>query len=259
MPATRYRTPAALPDGAVLVVGAGPSGQQVALELRASGREVAIAAGRHARMPRRYRGRDAFAWLHAVGQLDVRPDEVRDLVAARQAPGFPLTGARGGESLGLDRLAAAGVVVCGRLSGFAGRHALFADGLAANVAEAEARLRRALASIDRFVEQNGIEAAPADPPPPVPIRSGPASLDLDGYGAIVWATGFRREYPWLHVPVLDAHGEIIQRDGTTPVSGLHTLGLRFQRTRASHLLGGVGADALALAGHLTGSAMARAA
>ena len=123
--ASRYRRPDQLPEGGVLVVGAGPTGQQLADELRRSGRHVVLAVGRHARMPRTYRGRDVFAWLHDAGQLDVHADEVPNLAAARRAPSFPVSGAAGGSSLGLDRLAGLGVVVTGRLTGFTGRQALF--------------------------------------------------------------------------------------------------------------------------------------
>src|SRR5262249_27775994 len=127
--AARYRRPDALPAGGVLVVGAGPTGQQLAAELARAGRRVVLAVGRHVRMPRRYRGRDVFAWLHATGLLDVRADEVPDLDAARRAPSFPLSGAPSGEALGLDALARFGVTVAGRLEGFSARHARFAPDL----------------------------------------------------------------------------------------------------------------------------------
>jgi putative flavoprotein involved in K+ transport len=248
LPATRYRRPEALPRGGVLVVGAGPSGQQIAAELAGSGRPVVLAAGRHARMPRRYRGRDVFAWLQAVGQLDVHADDVRDLAAARRAPSFPVSGARGGHSLGLDRVAGQGAVVTGRLLGFAGSHALFASDLPRHVTEAEARMRRALAKIDAHIERCGVEAGPADPPPAVALGPGPASLDLRaGIGSVIWATGYRRAYPWLRVPVLDRSGELAHREGVTAAPGLFALGLRFQRTRRSHFIGGVGDDAARIA------------
>src|SRR6185436_10230783 len=137
--ATGYRRPARLPEGGVLVVGAGPSGQQIAAELRRAGRDVILSAGRHARMPRTYRGRDVFAWMHATGQLDDHVDHVRDLAAARRAPSVPVSGSAGGESLGLDRLAELGVSVTGRLEGFAGGRALFADTLLSDIADAERR------------------------------------------------------------------------------------------------------------------------
>jgi putative flavoprotein involved in K+ transport len=243
-----YRRPDALAPGGVLVVGAGPSGQQLAAELRRAGRDVTLAVGRHARMPRRYRGRDVFAWLEEVGQLDVRADAVRDLAAARRSPSFPVSGARGGETLGLDRLAELGVVVTGRLEGFSGTRARFAGDLPERVREADERFARALAKIDSHIGDGPGTPAPAPAPAPLRLGRGPAELDLAaGYGSILWCTGYRRAYPWLEVPVLDAAGELRHREGVTPAPGLFALGLRFQRTRKSHFLGGVGEDAAHIA------------
>jgi putative flavoprotein involved in K+ transport len=246
--ATGYRRPARLPEGGVLVVGAGPSGQQIAAELRRAGRDVVLAAGRHARMPRAYRGRDVFAWLHATGQLDDHVYHVPDLAAARRAPSFPVSGANGGESLGLDRLAALGVAVTGRLEGFAGDHAVFADSLPRDVADADRRLRRSLALFDAYISLARVDAPAADPPPSIAIGAGLRRLDLRGrVSTVLWATGYRRTYPWLDEPVLDANGELVHREGVTAVPGLFALGLRFQRTRSSHFLGGVGDDAARIA------------
>jgi putative flavoprotein involved in K+ transport len=249
LPVTRYRRPEALPGGPVLVVGSGPSGQQIAAELRRAGRDVALAVGRHTRVPRSYRGRDVFAWLHDLGQLTTHVDDLPDPAAARKAPSFPVSGARGGESLGLDRLAELGVTICGRFERFDGVHAVFAGDLPHQVSEADRRMRRTLAQIDAHIERTGTAAAPADPLPPVTLGRGPERL---APRTVVWATGFRRSYPWLHVPVLDAAGEIVQHEGVTPSPGLYTLGLRLQRTRGSHLLGGVGADAARLAETIAG-------
>jgi putative flavoprotein involved in K+ transport len=246
--AVGYRRPEQLPDGGVLVVGAGPSGQQIAAELRRAGRDVVLAVGRHARMPRTYRGRDVFAWLHDVGLLDVHADDVPDLTAARRAPSFPVSGSAGGESLGLDRLAGLGVVITGRLEGFDDRHARFASDLAHELRNADRRLRRALAQIDTHIERTGAAAEPAEVPPPVSVGPGPTRLDLGaGIGTVLWATGYGRSYPWLEVPVLDPAGELVHREGVTAAPGLFALGLRFQRTRKSHLLGGVGEDATLIA------------
>ena len=243
-----YRRPASLPDGGVLVVGSGPSGQQIAAELRRAGRHVVLAVGRHTRMPRAYRGRDIFAWLAATGRLDDHVDDVANLVAARRAPSFPVSGAAGGESLGLDRLAALGVVVTGRLAGFTGHHAVFEPDLQRQSHDADRRLRRTLAGIDAFIERADVAAAPADHPPPSSLGPGPRRLDLRGrVSTILWATGYRRAYPWLDVPVLDAGGELVHREGVTAAPGLFALGLRFQRTRKSHFLGGVGDDAALIA------------
>lgn len=243
--AAGYRRPEQLPAGGVLVVGAGPSGQQLAAELRRAGRDVVLAVGRHARMPRTYRGRDIFVWLDATGQLDAHADDVRDLAAARRAPSLPVSGS--GESLGLDSLAALGVLVTGRLEGFAGRHALFASNLEHEVREADRRMGRVLAKIDAHIERTGARAEPADRPPPVALGPAPGRLDLDGVGTVLWATGYTRAYPWLEVPVLDRGGELVHREGVTPSPGLFALGLRFQRIRKSHFLGGVGEDAARIA------------
>ena len=236
-----YRRPELVPDGPVLVVGAGTSGQQLGLELRQAGRDVVLAAGRHSRAPRRYRGRDIFEWAHILGDFDRTIDEMPDVEAAKRVPLFPLSGANGGEDLGLDRLAAAGVTVTGRLTGFDGTRAVFADDLAANVAAADVRLRKLLRRIDAHPPAEGREPEPL---PDVILPAAPRTLDLRRVGAIVWATGFRRRYPWLHVPgVLDERGEIVQRRGATRVSGLYTLGLAYQYRRNSHFIGGVGRDA----------------
>jgi len=278
--AARYRRPDELPDGWVLVVGAGPSGQQIAAELRRAGREVVLAVGRHARMPRRYRGRDIFDWLLESGQLDVGAAEVPDLTAARRAPSFPVSGAgSGGESLGLDRLAELGVTVTGRLLGFAGRHALFAaEHLEREAVAADRRMRRTLDRVDAHIARGAgtRRSAPAagtrlsDPgadtrlsapgaahpgptahPAAFQLPAGPSRLDLGaGVGTILWATGYGRSYPWLEVPVLDDAGELVHCEGVTAAPGLFALGLRFQRTRRSHFLGGVGADAAFIAAEI---------
>jgi putative flavoprotein involved in K+ transport len=246
--AAGYRRPGRLPEGGVLVVGAGPSAQQIAAELRRAGRDVILAAGRHARMPRTYRGRDVFAWMHATGQLDDHVDHVRDLAAARRAPNFPLSGARGGESLGLDQLAAMGVAVTGRLEGFAGDHARFGDTLQRDAADADRRLLRSLALFDAYISLARVDAPAPDAPPAVALGAGPRRLDLRGRVAtVLWATGYRRAYPWLGEPVLDGRGELVHHQGVTAVPGLFALGLKFQRTRRSHFLGGVGDDAAAIA------------
>jgi putative flavoprotein involved in K+ transport len=254
--ANRYRTPGGLPPGGVLVVGAGASGQQIASELGRSGRRVVIAAGRHARMVRRYRGKDFWYWMDRLGDLEQTIDEVPDPDAARHALSFGLSGRNGGENLDLGRLDALGITVTGRLEGWDGATARFSDNLAVDVADSELRLRRLLERIDDHIDRqaNGTSAVHAlEPVPAIALPDPPSSLALGGEGitTVVWATGYRRTYPWLHLPVLDSAGEIEQRYGITAIPGLYVLGLRFQRRRASHFIGGVGADAAYLAEHLT--------
>jgi putative flavoprotein involved in K+ transport len=234
----------------VLVLGAGPSGQQIAMELRRAGRPVVIAVGRHARMPRRYRGRDIWHWFDANGSLDQTLADVPRERGPFGSPSLALSGACGGEQLDLAVLAAAGVVVTGRLRGWSGRHALFAANLAASVEESEQRMRRVLAKIDRHIEASGGRGAPpSESIPPVELPHPPEMVDLAaaGISAVVWATGYRRSYPWLSVDALGEDGEIAHRRGITDVPGLYALGLRFQHRRSSHFIAGVGEDARYLA------------
>jgi putative flavoprotein involved in K+ transport len=244
LPSSGYVAPERLPDGGVLVVGNGPTGQQLALELARAGRAVTLAVGRHTRMPRRYRGRDVWRWLEELGDLDVTIDEVHDPRAARRAPSLPLSGVNGGEDLDLGVLQRVGVAVTGRLEGFSGSSALFGNRLASDVADAERRMRRLLARIDDLAA-SATDVAPAETVPGIRVPRTVRELDLHASGVrtVLWATGYRRAYPWLRVPVLDAEGEIVQHHGVTAVPGLFTLGLKFQRRRRSHFIGGVGADA----------------
>jgi putative flavoprotein involved in K+ transport len=252
--AVDYRRPDQLPSGGVLVVGAGPSGQQLAAELRRAGHDVTLAVGRHTRMPRRYRGRDVFEWLHAIGQLATHADDVPDLEGARRAPGFPVSGS--GESLGLDRLAELGVVVTGRLEGFTGRHARFGSRLEHELREADRRRRRVLAQIDAHIALTGAAAEPAGRPAPVALDRAPTRIDVAAFRTVLWATGYTRAYPWLEVPVLDRDGQLVHREGVTAARGLYALGLRFQRRRWSHLIGGVGDDAAFIARRIVSAASA---
>ena len=246
-----YRSSERLAPGGVLVVGASTTGQQIAAELLRAGRDVVLAVGRHARIPRRYRGRDVFAWFDAIGHLATTIEEMPDRRAARRAPSLPLDGRDGGTTLDLGLLADAGARLAGRVTGFAGRHVLFGDRLVDDVAEAEGRMRRLVERIDAHVD-----ALPGPPAPewiaPLHVSAGPPSLDLEaeGIGTILWATGFRRSYPWLDVRVLDAAGEIEHRRGVTPVPGLYVVGQRFLHRFDSHFIGGVGRDATFIAEHI---------
>jgi putative flavoprotein involved in K+ transport len=254
--ANRYRTPGQLPSGGVLVVGAGASGQQIASELRRSGRRVVIAAGRHARMLRRYRGKDIWHWIERLGDLEHTIDEMPDRDVARRALSFGLSGRNGGEDLDLSRLNTLGITVTGRLEGWDGATARFSDNIEIDIADSELRLHRLLDRIDDHIDTQlrGASGAPAsEPVPPIALPAPPRSVDLgaERITTVIWATGYRRTYPWLHVPVLDSTGEIEHRYGITAAPGLYVLGLRFQRRRASHFIGGVGPDAAYLAEHLT--------
>jgi putative flavoprotein involved in K+ transport len=159
-----------------------------------------------------------------------------------------LSGADGGRQLDLGSLAATGVTVTGRLRGFSGRHAIFADDLPTTAECAERRLRRVLGRIDVYIDGLSPREQPAsEHVPVVALPSGPRSVDLTRISTIIWATGYGRSYPWLSVDVLGENGEIEHRRGITPVTGLYALGLKFQHRRKSHFVGGVGGDARFLA------------
>jgi putative flavoprotein involved in K+ transport len=254
--ANTYREPSALAPGAVLVVGAAASGVQIADELARSGRSVTLAVGRHTRLPRRYRGTDIMNWLDRIGALDETTEDVRDVAASRDQPSLQLVGSEPPRDLDLSTLARRGVRICGRVADASSTRVWFADNLAHSLRSADAKLQRLLQRIDTYVSANpalGAIKAQLHPQPidPSAMRSS-AVLDLtaEGISNVIWATGFRRDYRWLHVPVLDARGELIHTRGITPAEGLYALGLRFQYTRKSSFIDGVGADADYIARHI---------
>jgi putative flavoprotein involved in K+ transport len=250
-----YRNPDQLPKGSVLVVGASASGVQLADELARAGRHVVLAAGHHTRIPRRYRGLDIFWWLEQMGTFSKTIDEMPDPERARREPSLQLVGRPDGRSLDLVTLEAAGVRLAGRLVGIDDTAVRFADDLRATTAVADARMNRVLGEIDAFIEARGLDREVLPPRRPRGLRHprGATGLDLRraGITTVIWATGFERPYSWLHVPVLDRHGEISQRRGVTSVPGLYVLGQRFQHTRHSNFIDGVRHDAAFVAHHLT--------
>jgi putative flavoprotein involved in K+ transport len=253
--ATDYRNAAQLPDGAVLVVGASASGVQLADELARAGRDVVLAVGNHSRVPRRYRGMDIWWWLDRIGTFAKTIDEVSDPARARSEGALQLIGRDDHRDVDLASLQAQGVLLAGRLAGADHRHVRFADDLAARVEAANGRLARILRDIDTHIAANGLEREVL---PPAPLRhvdlcEPTTGLDLRrrGIHAVVWATGFRRHYPWLRVPVLGRDGEIVQRRGVTPHRGLYVLGQRFQHRRDANFIDGVRHDAAYVVDHIS--------
>jgi putative flavoprotein involved in K+ transport len=248
-----YRNPGSLPDGGVLVVGASASGVQLAEEIHRSGRPVSLAVGRHVRLPRRYRGQDIMAWLERIGLLDETVGEVRDLAQARAQPSLQLVGRPDPRGLDLGVLQGMGVRLLGRATGAEGGVLHLADDLVETGAAAQRSLGRVLTRIDAVANDMGL---PAEGWPPAIDLAAPTPSRLElraaGIRSVLWATGFRRDYAWLQVPVLDAQGEVIHQGGITPAPGLYVLGLRFLRHRRSSFIDGVGADAEALGWHILG-------
>ena len=251
---SEYRNARALSPGAVLVVGASATGIQLAEEIQATGRRVTLAVGRHLRLPRRYRGRDIMSWLDAMGIFDETVDDVFDARISRGQPSLQLVGRPDVRSLSLGRLAQDGVRVLGRLIAVEHEEALFDDDLIATTAASDLKLAELLLRIDAFVATQSLpDVSPPDPfqptwPSAVHVTKRAIDLHADRIDTVVWATGFRRQYPWLRMPAaLDERGEVRQRYGITPVPGLFVLGMHFQRRRKSAFIDGVGDDAAFLA------------
>lgn len=251
---TQYRNPQQLRAGGVLVVGASATGIQLASEIARTGREVILAVGSHIRMPRHYRGRDIMRWLDEMGVLGETTDQVPDIDASRRQPSLQLIGSEAGGALDLQVLQERGVRIVGRVTGASGHRAYFSDDLADAIGHADRKMHGMLDRIDLHLSRLRLTRAfPVEPRPrSVAVPTAPRAVDLRdrGVNTVVWATGYRREYPWLHIPVLDAKGEILHRGGVTPRPGLYVLGLQFMRRRNSAFLDGVGADAADLTEHL---------
>ncbi|HMI93882.1 MAG TPA: NAD(P)-binding domain-containing protein, partial [Polyangiales bacterium] len=237
----RYRRPDQLPPGGVLIVGASAAGAQLADELQRAGRKVVLAVGRHLRVPRSYRGRDLFYWLDRMGRLSERARDVRDLAQAKRIPSYQLIGRDGGPGVDLAALQALGVQLTGRVLAADGQRVSFGGDLDASSAQADDRLERLLDRIDAFALASGLarEIEAPERPARVAIGRSPTRLQLAhaGLSNVIWATGYRRSYPWLQVPgALDAAGELLHSGGVLRVPGLFALGLRFMRRRDSHFL-----------------------
>jgi len=251
----QYRAPEQLDPGGVLIVGASATGLQLAEEIHRSGRPVTIAVGEHVRMPRVYRGRDILWWLDRVGISDERYDEVDDVVRARRLPSPQLVGTREKISLDLNHMTASGVKLFGRLMGINGRTAQFSGSLKNVCALADLKMGRMLDTIDEWVEDNA-DATSFDPPQrfePTRVDESPSlTLDLDraGIGTVLWATGFRPDYSWLDVPVLDRKGRIRHDGGVAESPGMYVIGLPVLRRRKSSFIHGVEDDARDLHEHL---------
>ena len=252
----QYRNPSQLEDAGVLVVGASASGIQIADEVRRSGRTVTIAVGEHVRVPRVYRGRDIKWWMDASGVLDQRYDEVDDLVRVRNVPSLQLAGYPDRRTIDLNALAAIGVRLVGRLVGVNDGKLQFSGSLRNMCALADLKMHRLLDTIDAWATEKGLDAevdAPHRFEATAIEDSPPLLLDLarGRVKTVIWATGFKPDYSWLQVPVLDAKGQLRHDGGVVTESpGLYVMGLPFLRRRKSSLIDGVGDDARDLSAHL---------
>jgi putative flavoprotein involved in K+ transport len=250
--AGRYRNPAQLPAGAVLVVGSGASGCQIVEDLLAAGRAVYLSVGRHRRYPRRYRGRDMFWRMERLGALDQTVEEHPE---ARERPNPLVTGVGGGHDIDLRRYRDDRVVLLGRLCGISGSRVQVADDLEATMAAGDESVAAFTRSVDAYIARSGIDAPVepvAEPSRPAPVPSLIRELDLEeaSITSVIWATGFRRDFGWIRLPVFDERGEPVHRRGVTRRAGLYFLGLPWLYSLRSSVLCGVGDDAAHLAEHI---------
>ena len=249
---TAYRNPAQLPDGGVLVVGAGSSGVQIADELLAAGRRVYLSVGPHDRPPRRYRGRDFVWWLGVLGKWDAEtPPKGAEHVT------IAVSGAHGGHTVDFRDLAARGMVLVGRTDSYEAATVRFAPDLAANLAGGDANYLSLLDEADAYVERNGLEL-PKEPEAhilgatPACVTDPLSELDLAraGVTSIIWATGFSLDYSWLQVDAFDENGRPKHRRGVSSEPGVYFLGLPWLSRRGSSFIWGVWHDAAFVADHI---------
>jgi putative flavoprotein involved in K+ transport len=247
-----YRGPDKLADGGVLVVGASATGVQLAHEIRQSGRPVTLSVGEHVRMPRTYRGHDVLWWMDATGVWSQRYDEVDDLDRARRLPSPQLVGTPERRTLDLNALTAAGVGLVGRWASVRDGEALFSGGLRNVFALADLKLERLLDTFDAWAaaHRHDVGAPERMEPTRTPARP-PWKLNLRDIRTIVWATGYRPDYSWLDVPVVDSKGHLNHDGGVvTDSPGLYALGLPVLRRRRSTFIHGIEDDAREIIDHL---------
>lgn len=253
MTAATYRHPGQLDDRGVLVVGASASGVQLADEIRCSGREVTLAVGEHVRLPRRYRGRDVFWWLDAVGVLDQRHDEIDDVVRARHVPSPQLVGAPDGRSVDLNALVDRGVRLVGRLADIRDGIFRFSGGLPNVCALADLKAGRLLTAFDEWATRSGRDdMSGPERLAPTCLPATPAlAIPVHEIGTVIWATGYRPDHSWLDLPVVDRAGRV-RHDGGVVVDapGTYLLGANLLRRRRSSYISGAAADTDELASHL---------
>jgi len=257
-----YRNAAALPNGAILVVGSGQSGVQIAEELHEAGRRVYLSVGHCGRVPRRYRGKDIFYWLwslrmrgHEFGTPLPTVDELSDQ-RLRFACNPHLSGHRGGHDTDLRRFAAEGITLVGRLEGADGEIVRVAPDLAANLQFADRFFdEQWQARVDTYIERAGLSAPPDDRRPFDHQPREVAELDLadEGISTVIWTSGYRLDFSWIDLPIFDEQGAPRHVRGVTEVPGLSFLGLPWLRDQGSATLFGVGRDGAYLAEHFEAS------
>jgi len=244
---SRYKNPSALPDGAVLVVGNGQSGAQIAEDLHREGRDVHLAVGTAPRMARFYRGRDVVAWMADLGHYDLPIDEHELGLEARKEANHYVTGRDGGHDIDLRQFAVEGMRLHGRLVEIRDGGLRFADDLSENLDNADRVADRAKDAVDQYIERESIDAPTEARYEPVwhPDGSESAPLDLAeaGIRTVIWATGFTSNWSWVKLPAFDGTNYPAHQRGVTSVPGLYVLGLPWLYSWGSGRFAGIARDA----------------
>ncbi|MEM9537134.1 MAG: MSMEG_0569 family flavin-dependent oxidoreductase, partial [Cyanobacteria bacterium P01_E01_bin.45] len=247
-----YKNPDQLPEGAVLVVGSGQSGCQIAEDLHFAGRDVYLSLGSAPRSPRMYRGKDVVDWLDRMGYYDTPIDSYDNPEQVRKKTNHYLTGRDGGREINLRKLAIDGMTLAGRLHRIDGSTIQFNRDLQEKLDSADAVANSIKATIDRFIVDNQIDApleAPEAALSPPPERD---SLDCDAanISAVIWSTGFHANFRWVDVPVFNGDGYPVHERGVTSEDGLYFIGLPWLYTWGSGRMSGVAQDARYLADYI---------
>jgi putative flavoprotein involved in K+ transport len=249
-----YHRPDLLPDGAVLVVGSGASGAQIAEDLLAAGRTTYLCVSRHRRVPRRFLGRDVFTWLVEIGLMDRTR---ADWVDGRMPPTVLVTGVGGGHDLNLRDLEEQGTTLLGTMRGVTGDLVHLADDAEAILAAADAMCDERMRAISAHATAQGYEIPPPEPAPGVRPRVHPSTLSIReaGITTVIWSTGYSFDYDWVQAPCLDGAGQPLQQRGVGHVHGLYFLGLHWMHTFKSGTFLGIGDDASYVIDHLVTHAL----
>jgi putative flavoprotein involved in K+ transport len=252
--ANEYRNAVQLPPGAVLVVGTGQSGCQIAEDLHLQGRRVHLAVGSAPRVSRFYRGRDVVDWLQDMGHYDLAVTDHPMQEGVRGKANHYVTGRDGGRDIDLRRFALEGMRLHGHLAMVEGEAIGFSDDLKQNLDQADQVNDRIKDGIDAFIAQQGVEA-PAEPRyAPLwqpPEKDAPLDLATEDITAIIWCVGYQADYSWVHVPVFTGRGAPSHRRGVTAVSGLYFLGLPWLHSWGSGRFAAIARDAKHLAQNIT--------
>lgn len=253
-----YKKPQSLAEGAVLVVGSGQSGAQIAEELHEAGKTVWLSVGSAGRRPRRYRGRDSSWWNFTMGGFDKTIENVESIESARYGSSSHTSGAKGGHNIYLRQMAKEGVNLIGPVTGGEGSKLSLRTDLADVLLGVDAHPVKWKQNVDAYIETHGIQAPPDDTVDPPNISDWPmgdalSSLDLFkvGISTIIWATGFKYDFSWIDLPITGEHNFPIQRRGVTEYAGLYFMGLQWMYGSKSAQFIGVGEDAEYVAGHVT--------